>query len=207
MVPHGAGVHRMTGGEKGPTSLSMRIQYGFGWLKEALGIEKAPDRIGDELVGIVDSDQRGWGHTDTEILPFSYTVTVTAPPQTFDLLTGVDAATRAISPDVSRQIVVLSLSMIGGASSLPGDVWLTYRANVNGTVVVHSVASMGTPLTVAAGTPVDDSPTANSQAFLPNGHLWVPRGYRPQIRVYAFDAIEVSGAAAIMRAGFAGGAP
>ena len=185
----------------------MRLTRGFQWLQEMLGVERAPTDIRSELQGIIDADQRGWGHQDTEIVPFSYTAAVTAPPQTFDLLTGVDTATRAIAPDNTRQIVVLALSATGGASSLPGDAWLTYRANVAGTIVVHSVATVGCDLTVASGAPVMSAPLANSKAFLPNGHLWVPRGYRPQLIIYAFDNITVAGCAAIMRAGFAGGAP
>ena len=185
----------------------MRMTRGFVWLQEALGIERAPDTVRDDVQPSIDAAQDGWAHRDTEILPFAYTVSVTAPPQTFDLLEGVDVATREIAPDQTRQIVVLDLSVTGGTSALPGDVWLTYRANVTGTIIVHSVATMGCDLTVASGSAVIASPLANSQAFLPRGHLWCPRGFRPQLRIYAFDDVTVAGCAAIMRAGFRAGAP
>lgn len=187
--------------------MSNIITRGFVWIQEALGVDRAPDTLREDVQPILDADQRGYGHRDTEILPFAYTVDASSTDTTVDVLTGRDAATAPVAPDHSRQIILLSLSVQGTESSLPGDVQLTYRANVNGAVIIHSAATVGTTLETAAGTTVFMSPLAASSAFLPTGPLWVPRGFRPQLRIFAFDNIEVAGVAIVMRSGFSGGAP
>lgn len=182
----------------------IRFTRGFPWLARALETdhETVPRVLADRVQVTADGDQDGWGHADTTIAPFSYTVS--GGPQVVDLITGDAASAHVASPE--RQIVVMALSVAGGAA-VPADCILQYRPGPSGTPVIHTCVTVGSSQELFYGQALFDAPLANSRAWLPNGHLWVPRGYRPQLVCQSAGDLLVSGSYAIMKAGFRAGAP
>lgn len=162
----------------------------------------------DALQFGVGLDQAGWGDPDTLVVPFSWSIPGATAPATYDLVTGlVDGAPASFG----HQWSVLSLS-ISTTGSVGGDVLLQY---VSATGFEVPVSRSTVPTTLEewssqwAGLV---SAALDSDDLLPTGPLFVPPGFKPQLRVlFTQDnppaQTLVTGCAVRIPAGYAAGAP
>lgn len=193
--------------------MRQELTRAFHRLAEALGVERLPSWFnGDEPLTVsLNADQEGFNHADTQVLVANWTVPKdAAPPSTYDLITGADQATSPTNASLAEQFRVLTLSMQNVEVVDPGDVVLQY-ANA-GSIVVHSIVSTRLDFAALDGTSFPLGGISVSEDFLPTGPLWVPAGFRPQLRLFytptgdAGSLVQVRASILRMRAGFAGAA-
>lgn len=183
----------------------VRVKSGFPWVGQALNTPDtdSPRLLGGTIQPVLQLD--GWGHSEARTAPISWTVAPATAAATYDLLTGVDAAGGSAPPaDPEQQAYILMLSVVNRGGIAVMDGVLQLRAGV-GPIVQHSVVTIPHDMDFYGES--EEAAAATSDEWMPWGPLWVPPGFRAQLRLMRAQdgngTLTVTGLGTTMPAGLA----